>query len=73
MTQTICNSCGRSIEGDTLRNHFTATYFATNGDYRGTFIQLDLCPGCFDVLLDEMVRKYKHSPVVSEMSLPGTV
>lgn len=61
-----CNKCGKKLDMWDIQEDFSMQRSLGYGSkYDGSDFDIDLCCGCMDELIDEMIEKCVISPVIS--------
>lgn len=65
MNKTVCNVCGKEFDiWDRQEAFGFHSHVGYGSKFDGDHIELDLCCDCFDNLMDELIPKCVHNPVV---------
>lgn len=65
-----CNVCGKAMSSEDYFLENIPSFYGIVGygsKYDGEDLQIDFCPECFDSFVDDMNKKCKISPIVSEV------
>lgn len=63
--KTLCNLCGKEFDTCDEKEKFGIHTQAGYGSkFDGDNIQLDLCCGCFDGLIDKLIPECKINPIL---------
>lgn len=65
MKKRFCNVCGKEFNEWDEQESFGFSYHVGYGSiYDGATIELDMCCGCFDELMEYMIPECKISPLI---------
>lgn len=58
--QTVCNLCGKIVDERMIECQFSLhTMMAYGSRHDGDLLDIDLCPGCADKVIEELQEKCK--------------